>query len=396
MTAAVTFSRRKMFSNVRVTDEVPAPLLPVMAMIGYLWLMAFSDGSGSGSEQAALGKQGWRCCAWPGFAVVALDELDLVLRTEDQADALVQRCRLHAQHRLAPGGAATAGLLDHEADRVGLVQQAQPPRLVRVLGVARVQEDAAAHQDAVRLGHHAGDPAHVEVLAARPGLAGQALIHIACDRLLPESAVGAVDRELLGVGWHLDVLVRQHELTEIRVQREAGHAVADSQHEHRRRAIERIAGGHLRGTGLQEVGFGHVAATVDHVLRRTQDREDAADRNVHVDIGRAVQRVEHEQVLAAREDLRNLARRVHLFRSHARQLAVPLVHVQENLVGQHVQRFLHLSLYVDRAAFGRNGHAAVERAVGDDARDGLAGDRDVEDQRVEVAAGLREAAAFLD
>jgi hypothetical protein len=36
MTAALTFSRRKMFSKVRVTDEVPAPDEPVMAMMGCL------------------------------------------------------------------------------------------------------------------------------------------------------------------------------------------------------------------------------------------------------------------------------------------------------------------------------------------------------------------------
>jgi hypothetical protein len=36
MTAALTPSRRKMFSNVRVTEVVPAPLEPVMAMMGCL------------------------------------------------------------------------------------------------------------------------------------------------------------------------------------------------------------------------------------------------------------------------------------------------------------------------------------------------------------------------
>jgi hypothetical protein len=98
--------------------------------------------------------------------------------------------------------AAAAGLLHHEADRVGLVEQAQAARLGRVLGVARVQEDAAAHQDAVRLGHHAGDPAHVEVLAARAGAAGQAFVDVALDRRLPEAAVAAVDGELLRVLGH--------------------------------------------------------------------------------------------------------------------------------------------------------------------------------------------------
>jgi hypothetical protein len=41
MMAAVTFSRRKIFSNVRVTEVVPAPEEPVMAMMGCLTDMAF-------------------------------------------------------------------------------------------------------------------------------------------------------------------------------------------------------------------------------------------------------------------------------------------------------------------------------------------------------------------
>jgi hypothetical protein len=42
MTAALTPSRRKMFSNVRVTVDVPAPLEPVMAMMGWRSDMQFS------------------------------------------------------------------------------------------------------------------------------------------------------------------------------------------------------------------------------------------------------------------------------------------------------------------------------------------------------------------
>jgi hypothetical protein len=42
MTAAFTSSRRKMFWKVRVTVEVPAPLEPVMAMMGWRSDMKFS------------------------------------------------------------------------------------------------------------------------------------------------------------------------------------------------------------------------------------------------------------------------------------------------------------------------------------------------------------------
>ena len=41
MMAAVTFSLRKIFSNVRVTEVVPAPDEPVIAMMGCLTYMVF-------------------------------------------------------------------------------------------------------------------------------------------------------------------------------------------------------------------------------------------------------------------------------------------------------------------------------------------------------------------
>jgi hypothetical protein len=72
-----------------------------------------------------------------------------------------------------------AGLLDQEGHRVGLVHQAQLAGLVGLALVPGVEEDAAAREDAVHVGHHAGHPAHVEVLAARAGLAGQAFVDVA-------------------------------------------------------------------------------------------------------------------------------------------------------------------------------------------------------------------------
>ena len=127
-------------------------------------------------------------------------------------------------------------------------------------------------------------------------------------------------------------------------------------------------------------------------------REDAAHRDVDVDVAAAVQRVEDEQVLAARVGARDLLRLVHLLAGHAGQVAVPLVHADEDLVAQHVQRLLHLALHVESPPAGtrRRAQRVAQLAEGDDARDGLAGQRDVEDQRVEVAAGGGEAAALLD
>src|SRR5690606_3355361 len=219
MTAAVTPSRRKTSSKVRCTVLVPAPDEPVMATIGwrsdmvsppFLWLLSEL---GVAEQRARVEqRQIVLLAADEGLVVIALDALDLFLRAEHEADALVQALGLHVEHRAHAGAGAPAGLLDQEADRVAFVEQAQPPGLGRVLAVARVEEHAAAHQDAVGLGHQRGDPAHVEVGAARAGAAGQAFVHVAAHGLLPEARVGGVDGELARGFGHADVAVGEVEL----------------------------------------------------------------------------------------------------------------------------------------------------------------------------------------
>ncbi len=93
MMAAFTPSRRKMFSKVRVTDVVPAPDEPVMAMMGWR-----SDMVRPRDLKMGLINRETGCAVATGaleldldrLGVVTLDALDLILRTEDQADALVQ------------------------------------------------------------------------------------------------------------------------------------------------------------------------------------------------------------------------------------------------------------------------------------------------------------------
>ena len=331
--------------------------------------------------------------------VVALNALHLVFAAKHQANALVQRGGHDAQHGHAAGAGAATGLLHDHADGVGLVQQAQAAGLAGVLGVARVHEHAAAHQNAVRFGHHAGNPAHVEVFAPGPGFACQALVHIALHRRFPEAAVGRVDGKFLRVGRDLDVVVRQLELAQVGVEREAVDAVAHGEHQHGGGAVQRVARRQLLGTGLEEVFGGDVAAAVDHVLRRPQNGKDAAHRHVHVDVAGAIQRVKHQQVFAARVLARNLIRLVHFFRAHARQVAAPVVGADEHVVADHVQLLLRFALHVDAGAAGNSvvvAQHAAEFTKGHRAGNGFAGQRHVQNQGVEVAAGTGEAPALLD
>ena len=180
--------------------------------------------------------------------------------------------------------------------------------------------------------------------------------------------------------------MRQHELAQVRVECEASSTIAHRQHQHGGRAVQGVTSGHLLCTGLQKIFFGHIAATVNHLLRGTQHRKNTADRHVHIDIGRTVQGVKHQHVFAARKLCRNLVGIVHFFRGHARQMTSPLVHAYEQVVAQHIEFLLGFALHID-------GFAAVSRLVtvhaaqlahGNRAGNRFASQRHIQNQRIEV------------
>ena len=112
----------------------------------------------------------------------------------------VRWCRLsgtRSSSRQTVSVARAAGLLDQEGDRVGLVDEPQPALMVAAAPVAGVEEDAAADQDAIAIGDQRRDPAHVEITAARPVDALQAIVDIEPHRLVPVAVVGGVDGEFL-------------------------------------------------------------------------------------------------------------------------------------------------------------------------------------------------------
>ena len=239
------------------------------------------------------------------------------------------------------------------------------------------------------LGDHGGDPAHVEVLAAGALLARQAFIHVAAHRRLPETHVGDVDGKLPGLLGDADVGMGEDELADVLVQGEAVDAIAGGQDHHGRGPINGVAGGDLPGAGLQEglrAGLGALAGAA-------QDGEDGAHRDVDVDIGGAVQGVEGQQVLAAGIGGGNGIDVVHLLGGHGRQVTRPLVGLDEDVVGEHVQLFLGLALDVLAAGATQDAHqGAVVHQVGDD----LAGGHHVVEERGEIARGAADPALFLD
>ena len=239
----------------------------------------------------------------------------------------------------------------------------------------------------MHLGHHRRDPAHVEIAAALARFAVLALRDVAVHGDFPEPRVAGVDREFAGVFGNAQVGVRQDEVADFAIEREAVRALADRDDQHRRRAVDRVTRGHLLDALLQEV--------LD--LRRfllvvTQDREDRADRHVDVGVRRTVERIEDQQEAAARILGRDRVRIVELFGRHARDQTAPVAALQDHVVRGDVELDLLLALHVLRAGLAEE---TAERALRRHRRDGLDRRGDVDEQRAQVARAL-DAFELLD
>ena len=130
-------------------------------------------------------------------------------------------------------------------------------------------------------GHHAGYPAHIVVFAAGAGFPGEQLGNVLLHGRLPMALVGHIDGKFarglrdLRVELGLDKLAAG-------IQRKYDHTVAQAEHKLGLRPVERIAAGYLGAAVLQE-GLGG-----ERACGFFQDGENSADRNIDVDIGRAV------------------------------------------------------------------------------------------------------------
>jgi len=158
------------------------------------------------------------------------------------------------------------------------------------------------------------------------------------------------------------------------------------------RAVDGVTGGDLLGARLQEGFLAEGVVLAEAGIRAAQHREDGADRDVHVDVAGAVQRVEDQQIGALRVFAGNLVSVVHFLGSHAGQVAAPLVGFQQDFVGEHVELFLHFALHV--LAAGAAQHAA-QRALGNLVADRLARARHDLDEKAQIRRGV-VAASLLD
>ena len=140
--------------------------------------------------------------------------------------------------------------------------------------------------------------------------------------------------------------------------------------------------------GLQHVG--QRVARAGRVGLAAQDRKDRADADVHVDVARAVERIEDDDVLAVLAVALDDDRLLVLLRSHDRHVAAVAQAVQQRLVGEHVELLHRLALHVLLAGRAED----VDQPGPADLRgDDLGGQRDAGQQPGELAAGLRMIAA---
>src|SRR4029450_13434418 len=119
--AAVTRSRRKICSNVRMTEVVPAPDEPVTAMMGCVADMGTPSRLRGTAQNVARTEQRRFVFETVVLAVVALDALDFRARAEHETDALLQAFRFHRQDGFADRAGAPARLFAQKDDRVSLV-----------------------------------------------------------------------------------------------------------------------------------------------------------------------------------------------------------------------------------------------------------------------------------
>src|SRR6187200_52757 len=110
MNAAMTRSRRKICSNVRMTEVVPAPDEPVTAMMGCVADMAAPPRLRGTPQNVARAEEGRFVFETVVLAVVALDALDFRARAEHEADALLQAFGFDRQNGLASRTRASSRL----------------------------------------------------------------------------------------------------------------------------------------------------------------------------------------------------------------------------------------------------------------------------------------------
>ena len=183
----------------------------------------------------------------------------------------------------------STSLLSKEGQGIAFVRQ--PQFSLGIRGGARVEVDAPLDEVAVEVGDQAADVAGLESSTGRLPAPDDEALH-GFGRGVNQGVVDGIDRPCF---WEGHLGVGEEKLAHGRIQREAVDAAAGGVHEHGGRAVMDVSSHHLVGAWLKKV----------LVLERLPEwgdapvyAEDGSDGNVDVDVGTAVEGVNHDHVLA--------------------------------------------------------------------------------------------------
>ena len=164
--------------------------------------------------------------------------------------------------------------------------------------------------------------------------------------VVPVAFIDGIDVPLFG---DAHVRMGKQEFPDAGVQREAMHTLAGTEHQHGGGAVQDIACGHLLDAGLEDLIQGDFAGAA---RRTAQDGEDGAHIDVDIDVGRAIKRVENQDVIATGE-FRAHAHQFRLFLgAHGAQGTTAFHTVKKDTVGDavHLLHVLALDVHFARAA----------------------------------------------
>lgn len=110
----------------------------------------------------------------------------------------------------------------------------------------------------------------------------------------PTHEVTLIDTVILAAGRSLDVRVHETEFPDCRIECETVDAMTRGIHHHRTGPVDDVSGGNLFPTLLETVRQADFACLAEGSVYR----KDCPDRRVHVDVGRAIERIKQQNVLS--------------------------------------------------------------------------------------------------
>lgn len=263
--------------------------------------------------------------------------------------ALVKRFGLDVENGATAVGGDAAGLFDEKGHGISLVVEAQ--LALGIVAARGIHINAALEQIAVEIGHQRTDVARgIGPLGGR--VVGLTIFNVALHAVGEAQILALIDRIDGAIGGNLHVLVGEAEDAQRGVIGEAIDAVAGAVNQHGGRAVDDVAGSHLPAAGLEKISQGYRRA---HRRHPPIDGKNRAHGHIHINIGRAVQRVGENHIFGVEIFRVGEGGEVFLLLGgEAGHIVAGLEGIFKGLVGEDVQLLLGLALHIVAAEIAEN------------------------------------------